>query len=193
MLKRLFRDRDGVAMVEFALALPLMLMLFMGCYVISDMISCHRKVTATTRALTDLASRGISPSSTPAGTTVSTYMSSANLVMSPFDVTKASLQISQLRVCDTSRAYVVWSQAQTGNTAATPTLTPKTVVDVPAGVISSYMVPTTPNACVTGVAGTSGAYLFYGQVSYAYTPTIGFGVKLTTNMGDQLYMSPRLN
>ena len=33
MLKRLIRDRGGVAMVEFALALPLMLTLFMGCFV----------------------------------------------------------------------------------------------------------------------------------------------------------------
>lgn len=193
MLKRLIRDRSGVAMVEFALALPLMVTLFMGCYVISDMISCHRKVTATTRALTDLASRGISPSSPPATATVSTYMSSADLVMSPFDVTKASLQISQLRICDSSHAYVVWSQAQTGNSAVTPRLTAGTVVSVPPGVVSSYMVPTTTNACASGVAGTSGAYLFYGQVSYAYTPAIGFGLQLVTNMNDQLFMSPRLN
>lgn len=193
MLKRLIRDRAGVAMVEFALALPLMVTLFMGCYVISDMISCHRKVTATTRALTDLASRGISPSSAPATTTVSTYMSSADLVMSPFDVTKASLQIALLRICDTSHAYVVWSQAQTGNSAVTPSLTAGTVVSVPSGVISSYMVPATANACATGTAGTAGAYLFYGQTAYAYQPAIGFGLQLITNMGDQLYMSPRLN
>ncbi|WP_343613205.1 TadE/TadG family type IV pilus assembly protein [Novosphingobium sp.] len=193
MLKRLIRDRGGVAMVEFALALPLMLTLFMGCFVISDMISCYRKVTATTRALTDLASRGISPSSAPATSTVSTYMSSADLVMSPFDITKASLQIAQLRICDTTHAYVVWSQAQTGSTAASPSLVAGTVVSVPAGIINSYMVPSTANACASGVAGTAGAYLFYGQVAYAYTPAIGFGLKLTTNMGDQLYMSPRLN
>lgn len=205
MLRRLARDESGVAMVEFAVVLPVLITLFVGSYVISDMISCYRKVTSTTRALTDLASRSISPSSAPATSTVTTYMSSADLVMSPFDTTKATLQISQLRVCDASHAYVMWSQAQTGTTAATPSQTAGTVVSVPAGVISAPMVPTSPdgsNVCSNPASsgsstktavGSAGAYLFYGQVAFAYTPVIGLGKITTTTMADQIYMSPRLN
>ncbi|WP_068083697.1 TadE/TadG family type IV pilus assembly protein [Novosphingobium rosa] len=193
MLRRLLHNESGVAMVEFAIVLPVLITLFVSSYVLSDMISCHRKVTATTRALTDLASRSISPTSTPDTSTVTTYMSSAQLVMTPFDTTKATVQIAQLRICDTSHAYVVWSQAQTGSSAVTPSLKAGAVVDVPSGVISSFMVPTTSNACATGVAGTSGAYLFYGQVSYVYTPVITYMRSLGTTMADQIYMSPRLN
>ncbi|WP_206238449.1 TadE/TadG family type IV pilus assembly protein [Novosphingobium terrae] len=193
MLRRLAQNESGVAMVEFAIVLPVLITLFVGSYVLSDMISCYRKVTATTRALTDLASRSISPTSAPATTTVTTYMSSAQLVMSPFDTSKAAVQIAQLRVCDTSHAYVVWSQAQTGSTTATPTLTAGSVVSVPAGVISSPMVPTTSNACATGVAGTAGAYLFYGQAAYTYTPVITYLQNMGSTMADQIYMSPRLN
>lgn len=193
MLRRLAKDTAGVAMVEFAIVLPVLITLFVGSYVLSDMISCYRKVTATTRALTDLASRSISPTSTPDPNLVTTFMSSAELVMSPFDTSKASVQIAQLRICDTSHAYVVWSQAETGSTTATPSLKAGSVVAVPPGVISSPMVPATANACATGVAGTSGAYLFYGQVAYTYTPVITYMRSLGTTMADQIYMSPRLN
>jgi Flp pilus assembly protein TadG len=203
MLRRLIGQREGVAMVEFAVVLPVMLVLFLGCFVVSDMISCYRKVTSTTRAVTDLVSRNVSPSAGQPTTTLTTYMTSAELVLSPFNASNATLQISNLRVCDATHAYVVWSQAQTGTTSATPSLTAGTVVTIPTNLITSPMVPTSPDgsdvcnnttsSSTKTQVGTAGGYLFFGQVAYAYTPAISYGALTTTNMGDQIYMSPRLN
>jgi Flp pilus assembly protein TadG len=204
MLRRLARRQDGIAMVEFAIVLPVMLTMFLGCYVISDMIACYRKVTITTRALTDLVSRNISPSSGTNTATITTYLNSADLVLSPFSTANATLQISQLRICDATHAYVVWSQAQTGATTATASLTAGSVVAVPAKLITTPMVPVSPdgtNVCsnTTGTStktqvGTAGAYLFFGQVSYKYVPAITYAATITTTtMADQIYMSPRLN
>lgn len=203
MLIRLTRARDGTAAVEFAIVLSVMLAMFLGAYVVSDMIACYRKVTATTRALTDLVSRSVSPSVGVGTSTITTYINSADLVMSPFSTANATLQISQLRVCDATHAYVQWSQAQTGSTSVTSSLTAGTVVSIPANLVTSPMVPSSPdgsNVCSNTTSGTNktqvgtaGGYLFFGQVAYTYTAAIRLGQPITTTMADQIYMSPRLN
>jgi Flp pilus assembly protein TadG len=203
-LARLARHDGGVAMVEFAIVLPVLLVMFIGSFVVSDMISCYRKVTIATRAMTDLVSRNVSPTGGVSTSTITTYMTGSQLVLSPFSAANATMQITLLRVCDATHAYVVWTQAQTGSAAATPALTAGTVVTIPANLITSPMVPTSPDGtdvCYNTAAstatktqvGTAGGYLFYGQVAYAYTPVVRYGATATTVMGDQIYMSPRLN
>ena len=203
MLKRLTRGQDGTATIEFAIVLSVMLVMFIGAYVVADMIACYRKVTTTTRALTDLVSRSVSPSVGTSTTTITTYINSAGLVLSPFATANSTLQISQLRVCDATHAYVQWSQAQTGGTSVTPSLAAGTVVAIPANLVTSPMIPTSPdrsNVCSNTSAGTNktqvgtaGGYLYFGQVAYAYTAAINLGTPFTTNLSDQIYMSPRLN
>ncbi|WP_068079551.1 TadE/TadG family type IV pilus assembly protein [Novosphingobium rosa] len=199
---RLIHDRRGTAMIEFALALPLMLTMFVGGYVLADMISCARKVTVATRALADLVSRNVSPSSPVTAAQLTTYLNSAQLVMTPMPAAVTRLQITELRVCDATHAYVVWSQAQSAGATVASTFTAGSVVSIPASLITSPMVPTSAdgsNVCSNTTAaanktvvGTAGGYLFYGQISYAYTPPIGFGSLITTTLGDQDYMIPRL-
>ena len=204
MLRRLARNERGVAMVEFAFVMPVLLVMFIGCFVVSDMISCYRKVTIATRALTDLVSRNVSPSGGVSTSAVSTYINSAGLVMSPFNTSKTTMQITLMRVCDATHAYVVWTQAQAGTTTSTSSLTAGTVVVIPTKMITSPMIPTSPdgtNVCSNTApstatktqVGTAGGYLFYGQVAFAYTPAVRYGALTTTVMGDQIYMSPRLN
>ena len=210
MLRRLIRRDDGVAMVEFAIVMPVLLVMFIGCFVVSDMISCYRKVTIATRALTDLVSRNVSPSGGVSTSAVTTYINSAQLVMSPFNTANTTMQISLLRVCDATHAWVVWTQAQAGGASATSSLTASTVVAIPTSMVTSPMIPTSPdgsNVCNNTAAvmaaatnpsaktqvGTAGGYLFYGQVAFAYTPVVRYGTLTTTVMGDQIYMSPRLN
>ncbi|MDE1915672.1 MAG: pilus assembly protein [Sphingomonadales bacterium] len=204
MLRRLRHETGGIALVEFAIVLPVIIMLFVGSFLISDMISCYRKVTSTTRALADLVSRSVSPSAGQSTSTITTYLSSAQLVMTPYSAAATTVQISNLRMCDATHAYVVWSQAQTGSTSQTPSLTAGTVVTIPANLVTSPMVPTSPdgsNVCSNTApstatktqVGTAGGYLYYAQVSYAYTAAISYSKLTSTIMGDQIFMSPRLN
>ena len=202
MLRRLARAREGTALTEFAIVLPVLLMLFLSGFAVSDMILCYRKVTITTRTLADLISRNVSPSGTVASSTLTTYLNSSGLVLTPFATSKATLQITELRVCDATHAYVVWSQAQTGSTSVTPSYTAGTVVSITSNLITSPMVPTSAdgsdvcNNTTAGtnktVVGTAGGYLFLAQVSYAYKPIAGLGSLATTTMTDQTYMIPRL-
>ncbi|WOF43066.1 pilus assembly protein [Sphingopyxis indica] len=203
MLKRFSKETTGIAMVEFAIVLPIMLILFVSAYVIADMVACYQKVTIATRALTDLVSTGVSPSRPAANEVIAAYIGGAQLVLAPFDRANATLQISELRVCDATHAFVIWSHAQTGTAPTTPSQVAGTVVVIPPDLITGPMIPSSPdgsNVCnnATGSAtvtqvGTAGGYLFFGQVVYVYTPAISYGQSGTIALADKLYMSPRQN
>ncbi len=184
------------------MVLPVLLTMFMGTYVISDSISCYRKVTVTARTLADLVGRNVAPSTTPSSATLATYINSAALVLTPYNSSAATLEIDQLRVCDATHAYVVWSQAQTGTTSATPALTATTVVSIPANLITAPMIPTSPdgtNVCSNTtpaagrtVVGTAGGYLLLGQASYDYRPLFNINNVTRYPITDRIYMIPRL-
>ena len=224
MLKRLARNARGVAMVEFAIALPVMLVMYMGGYLVCDMIGCSRKVTIATRALTDMVSRNLSPSiiyNNPSGASGSSYLSASAVVLSPYSMANATEQISLLRVCDATHAYVVWTQAQTQNatgSTVTPTTSTQTagtlpanatqsannVVSIPSTMVTSVAVPSSPDgsdvcnnlAPSTSTAtqvGTTGSWLFMGKITYVYTPAISLLPISTNTMSDVIYMSPRLS
>lgn len=215
MLRTLSRDCRGAVLVEFALCLPVLLVMYLGGFVVTDMVSCNRKVTIATRALADLASHNLSPAAvqvTPASTSAISYLSASAMVINPYDMANATQTVALLRVCDATHAYLVWSQAMTQNSAGTvltsPTIvgTPAaaSVVTIPASMVTSPAIPVNPdgstgtcsnysasNSSQTQV-GQSGGYLFEGQVRYLYTPAIGLGGTTTTPMADIIYMSPRL-
>jgi Flp pilus assembly protein TadG len=223
MLKRLVNHTGGTVLVEFAMALPVLLLLFAGGSALSDMIACSRKVTLATRTLADLVSRNLSPTivyNNPAAADPTSLLSAAAVVLSPYRLDNATQEISLLRVCDATHAYVVWSRAQTQNssgstvTATTPSQTQGTlpataaqvagnVVTIPSDMATSPMIPTSPdgsNVCqnlATGTStktqvGTAGGYIYRGSITYTYTPAVAFVTLPATTMSDTDYMLPRL-
>lgn len=221
MLRALSRHAGGSVMVEFAICLPLLMLMYLGGYAIADMISCNRKLVVATRALVDMTSRTLSPGAiqlAPSSVSASGYMSASAVVMTPFNVGKATEQVSLIRVCDATHAWVVWTQAQTqtaaqlaAGTATTTTSTmtagkldSTSIVAIPATMVTTPMIPvngdgttgTCSNFATTTAlrtqVGQSGAYLFVAKINYIYTPTYSYGTIGTTPMTDTLYMSPRL-
>lgn len=223
MLKRLAQDTSGVAIVEFAFTLPVLLLLYMGGCCLSDMIACNRKVTVATRSLVDLVSRTMSPTvvyNDPNTANAKSYLSASAVVLSPYKLDVATEQISLLRVCDASHAYVVWAQAQTqnadGSTVANATpdqvegtlptseaQSANTVVSIPTNMITSTMIPTSPdgsNVCGNLApgnsnktqVGTAGGWLYRGKITYNFTPVISFIPLQNTTLAKTIYMVPRL-
>ncbi|WP_157082304.1 TadE/TadG family type IV pilus assembly protein [Sphingomonas pruni] len=223
MLKRLAQDTSGVAIVEFAFTLPVLLLLYMGGCCLSDMIACNRKVTVATRSLVDLVSRTMSPTvvyNDPTTANAKSYLSASAVVLSPYKLDVATEQISLLRVCDASHAYVVWTQAQTqnadGSTVANATpdqvegtlptseaQSANTVVSIPTNMITSTMIPTSPdgsNVCGNLApgnsnktqVGTAGGWLYRGKITYNFTPVISFIPLQNTTLAKTIYMVPRL-
>lgn len=223
MLKRFTRETRAAVIVEFAISLPVLLLLYTGGCCLSDMIACNRKVTIATRSLVDLVGRTMSPAivyNDPQSADAKSYLSASAVVLSPYKLNNATEQISLVRVCDATHAYVVWTQAQTQNvdgsvvTATTSdqtagtlptneTQAANTVIPILSNMISSTMVPTSPdgsNVCgnlAPGTAtktqvGTAGGWLYMGKITYNYTPVVSFIQIKTTALVHTIYMTPRL-
>lgn len=223
VLRRLARSTRGTVLVEFATCMPVLLLLYIGGTGLSDAIACNRKVATATRSLVDLVSRTMSPTiiyNDPTSADAKSYLSASAVVLAPYKLDSAVQQISLLRVCDATHAYVVWTQAQTQNadgstvTQTTSTYTagtiPKsetqagnTVVSIPSSMITSPMIPSSPdgsNVCANLAPGTSnrtqvgtaGGWLFMGQINYTYTPGVSFITLSTTQLSSTIYMVPRL-
>lgn len=223
MLSRLAHSTRGVALIEFALCLPVLIVLYLGGYAALDMISSTRKVTTATRSLVDLVSRTMSPAiiyNIPHDANATSYLSASAVALAPYKLDNATEQISLLRVCDATHAYVVWTQAQTqsvdgstvtaapstytaGTLPATQTQLARNVVSIPSTMVTSPLVPVSPdgsNVCGNFApstssktqVGTAGGWLFVGTVNYRYTPGVTFLSLPTTTLTDTIYMSPRL-
>lgn len=223
MLKRLIGNVGGVSAVEFAICLPVLLLLYLGGYAASDMISCSRKVVTATRSVADLVARTMSPTiiyNAPQNASASSYLSASAVTLSPYNLSHAIEQVSLLRVCDASHAYVVWTQAQTqsadgstvtpaastqtaGTLPAAQTQPASSVVSIPSNMITLPMIPISPDlsdvctnlgpsTALKTQVGSSGGWLYMGKVTYTYAPIINYLSIPTTTLGDTIYMVPRL-
>lgn len=223
VLRRLAHNTGGMALVEFALCLPVLIILYLGGYAALDMISCMRKVTTSARSVVDLVGRTMSPAiiyNAPQSANAASYLSASAVVLSPYKLNNATEQISLLRICDATHAYVVWTQAQTqtadgssvsaaastqtaGTLPASQTQSAGTVVSIPSTMVTSPLVPVSPdgsNVCSNLApstsnktqVGTAGGWLFMGTVTYKYTPSANFFSLPSTPLTDTIYMSPRL-
>ena len=223
MLRRLAHSTRGSVIAEFAITLPVLLSLYLCGSGLADIIGCNRKIATATRSVVDLVSRRMSPAiiyNAPQSADATSYLSASAVVLSPFKLNNATEQISLLRVCDATHAYVVWTQAQTqsvngsvvtpttsnqtaGTLPASETQSANSVVAIPSNMVTSPMVPTSPdgsNVCGNLApstsnktqVGTSGGWLFRGQVNYSYTPGVSWLALSPTQLTDTIFMVPRL-
>ena len=167
--RRLAASRSGVALVEFAIAMPVLFTMYLGAFVLSDQIACSRKVTITARTVADLTSRYASI--TPTG--LQTVMAASGQVMNPY-TNGGTTRVTELLVTSPTTATVVWSQSLTGTTMSQGLLI-GSVVTLPASMAAT------------------GTYLILGEVTYTYQPVVGLGANTAMTLYDRSFMSPRIS
>ena len=168
-IRRWARDRRGVSAVEFALLAPVMIGLYLGCVEISDGVSADRKVSLTAAALANL---------TAQVTTISTsdmtnILDASTAIIAPYAASKLKMTVTCLKMDGTGQATVQWSATRNG--------TVKT-----AGSVYTFASSNAPLA-------VPNSWLILAEVSYAYTPVVGYVVTGTLNLTDQMFMSPRIS
>lgn len=107
---RLAADARGNALIEFALVLPVLLVLFLGGWQLSDASACKRRVGIVNRAVADMVSR--SQSMTEAQ--VQTVLSASAQIMAPYTPAKAMVRVTAVTVDAAGSPKVVWSRARNG-------------------------------------------------------------------------------
>src|ERR1700716_3814140 len=130
----LLRDQSGIAATEFAVIVPLMLVMFFGTVEFSSGVAVDRKVTLVARTLSDLSSQ----STTVTDTDLTNFFAAAAGILTPYSATPTKSTITQLYIDPTTlTAKVQWSKASTidssGNVVlATSTHNASDVVTIPA-------------------------------------------------------------
>jgi Flp pilus assembly protein TadG len=164
LLRRFRRDRTGVSAIEFALILPIMMLLFCGTVDVTDAVTLNRKVTRTTDTLGDLVSQTTSLTNSE----MKNVLDISTSIMSPYTTTPLKLLVTGVSIDSKGKATVTWSDAR--NRTA---LTKGATVTLPSQV-------TVPNT-----------FLIVTEVTYDYKPTIGYVMTGTYVLKDTSYLRPR--
>ncbi|WP_404339307.1 TadE/TadG family type IV pilus assembly protein [Sphingomonas sp. MMS12-HWE2-04] len=164
MMGALLREKRGIAAVEFAFALPFLVLLYIGGYQLSDAISAYRKVTVATRTIADLTSQYTSVTNGD----LDDILAASQQVMTPYKMANAELVVSQVSIDGSGNAKVSWSRAR--NTTA---LTEG----------SAYTVASSIKQNNTS--------LIVATIKYNYVPVAASSLIGTIPMRDVIIMSPR--
>lgn len=152
-----------MALVEFALLLPIMLTLFLGGYQLTQASACQRRVTIVARAIADL----VSQYETIDATQVTAILDASAQILIPYDIDKAQSRVSLIRVDKARKVTVVWSEGDNMAPRATGTF----------GALPAAM-------------RIADSYYVFSEITYDYSPTGGsFAWPLTFTQS--MYMVPR--
>ncbi|MEI9916897.1 MAG: TadE/TadG family type IV pilus assembly protein [Methylovirgula sp.] len=118
-LPRFRSDEKGIAAIEFALTLPIMLFVFVGVTQVGQAVSISHRVTITARTITDLVTRETSSTTKVPASTIQTDLAAAAQVMAPYPSTTLTVTVSEVYTDpNTGNATVTWSQSYPDNTKA---------------------------------------------------------------------------
>ncbi len=159
-------DTGGVAAIEFALVVPLVIVVYAAGFEIVQAATVNRKLTDTTVQLANVTTQYTSVSSAD----LSNIFAASSQIMAPYSVTTLKIVLTQVKTDNSSNGTVDWSQ---GYPTGTPGLAANSAVTLPAGFAS-------PNS-----------YYILVQTTYTYSTTIGSAFIGNLPMSDQIFMVPR--
>ncbi len=166
----------GVAAIEFAAILPVLLIMLLATFDGGNAIGAYVKVRAATYVLASVTNQYWTAVPIQSAN-MTGIMSATTAVLAPYSSTPLAAVISELTISKkkATTATVRWSATQNGTALAAGAS-----VTLPSGISKS-----------TDTCGTYPCYLILAQVSYTYTPLFGYfgsgGIKLS----DTEYVTPR--
>ena len=155
----------GIAALEFALILPIMLILYLGGFETSEAFLINRKVTHATSALGDL----VAQSEELDDADIANIFEAVAAIMNPYPSGAVQMIVSGVYVDEDGTATVVWSDAR--NTTAHPA---DAEIDIPIDVVQID------------------TFIIVAEVSYVYTPQFGHTLVGDITLTDAFYLRPRL-
>ncbi|GGA39402.1 pilus assembly protein [Pelagibacterium lentulum] len=171
MIKKIRQFLDnarGVAAVEFALIIPLLLTMFIGSVDLSQGISTDRKLANAVSTLGDLVAQA--PGNIRQNI-LDDYFSASQAIMLPYDGSRAQLIVSVAHIDNDGVARILWSRAHNGASAHTQD--------------SVYSLPSE----ITDIA--RDAYVVISEGSYEYRPVGGFVLKANIPLYKEFFYLPR--
>jgi Flp pilus assembly protein TadG len=163
--RRFTKDKSGLSALEFALILPIMVVLYLGGFEVSEAFMINRKVTHATSVLGDL----VAQSETISDAEMDNILDAVSAVMNPYPIADMWMIVSGVSIDDQGVATVAWSDARN-----TSPLEAGAILTLPEAVSQ-------PNT-----------FIVVAEVHYAYTPTFGHSLTGVIDLADLFYLRPRL-
>ncbi len=172
--RRFVASTRGVAAIEFAVIMPVLLLMLLATFDAGQAITLYMKVRAATYTLAAITNQ-YSKSAPIQSTDMTAITGATAAVLSPFPSAPAAVTITQVKQTSSTQAVVSWSYSVNGSAYAAGT----TWTRIPTGL-------TTNNAC-----NSYPCYLIFAEVNYTFTPSFGYFIVGTLNFSDNLYATPR--
>lgn len=166
LVTRFVRHRKGVAAVEFALIVPVMLLIYIGTMEASALISVDRKVQSVSSSMGDLVSR--SNTSLPAAQ-LRDYFHAASGIMTPYSARQVNQTVTAIAVPETGEPRVIWSKDFAGGATQYSDSARYRFNDI-------YELPESM------VNISRGRTVIAAEASYAYTPFFGIVFNQPVNL-----------
>jgi Flp pilus assembly protein TadG len=186
-VRKFSTDADAVAAIEFAIVVPFMLLLYVGGVELADATAINVKVSATAHSVTDMVAQNTSLSTAQ----MQNILTGATAIIAPYPVTSSSgsssllsVTVSEISSDANGNLTLRWSQSYNG-TSFGPGRTNLTNLTVPTslnGTVGNANNPNNQNDQVSFIV---------GEVSYAYTPNLGYTISGTVNLQDTNWLFPR--
>ncbi len=164
MLKRFSRARSGMAAVEFALLLPVVLLGFLGANEVSSAVQVSQKISQTASTTADL----VAQASAISNSDLTNVYSAAGAIAFPYSTNGETIVVSSIADNGGGRGRVLWSATQNGTARTVGSTLP-----LPAGIM------------------TTNGTLILAEVTYAYTPSTNLAIAGAIHMRSQFYARPR--
>jgi Flp pilus assembly protein TadG len=171
-LSRFIGDARAAAVVEFALILPVLLLLYLGSIEASSLITVDRRVNIISGTVGDLVARWNPDDGQIPGATLNDYFEASEGIIYPYSTTGLMQVVSVVEVEDDGTTKVMWSCGYNGGSKRTTN--------------SEY--PSLP-ANVNLIA--RGSYVIASETSYSYKPMLGLVFTEALNLYQQGFYLPR--
>lgn len=168
-MRNLWVDTRAVAAVEFAIVVPFMLLLLVGGIELGNAMAIGVKVSETAHTIADLVSRNACVTDSA----LSTMLGASAATIAPYSAGNTTVLVSEVSTDANGKATVTWSKALNG--------TPRPV---------SQPI-TLPSAL--GTPSPSNISLLLGEVTYQYTPNLGYAISGTIPVSESYYLYPRVS
>jgi Flp pilus assembly protein TadG len=184
-VRKFSTDVDAIAATEFAIVVPFMLLLYVGGIELADGMAINVKVSATAHSVTDMVTQNTSLSTAQ----MQNILAAATTIIAPYPVTGSSSSLLSVTVSEISsdangNLTLQWSKSYNG-TSFGPGRTNLTNLTVPSslnGTVGNANNPNNQNDQVSFIV---------GEVSYAYTPNLGYTISGTVKLHDTNWLFPR--
>lgn len=164
---RLARHDGGMAAVEFALILPILVVLWIGGVEVTQALSVDRRLNNLAAAVGDLVAR----SKIVTYGDVDSIFDIAPGAMFPYSQTGLQMRVTAVNMSSAGNATAAWSRAE-GTTA--------------------YAANAAMNSLVPATLRVPDTQIIMAEIFYTYSPAVGYVITGDLDLDDRMYFVPRL-